>query len=343
MSEQILATLAAYHIRPGQSLRVGLISNPGSGGNRRGLDAIKRVVAAYPDVVHREARSPADMAAALKDLGDQGLDLLIINAGDGTIAAALTSLFNDRPFSKQPLLALLRGGTTNITAGDAGMKQRPAKALKRLLSWAQSVHTDVELLERPVIRVQRAPEEDPLYGMVFGVGALVSGTEYCHEKVLSRGVRGGLGPAICTLRLLFAMLRGDTRYVAPIGIDVRIDSQDPQRAIEVSDKEFFVLMVCAVERLSVGMRPYWGPQQGPLYYTAIRANPAHPLRAIPRLLWGHVNRFATPENGYASCKLTEVELTMDGRMSLDGELYEVGHGRGPLRLSHGGNLSFIRC
>ncbi|RPJ69302.1 MAG: hypothetical protein EHM15_13075, partial [Desulfobacteraceae bacterium] len=119
--------------------RLGLISNPLSGANkRRGLAELHRLLACHPGMPHVEVRTAADVSSALRELARAEVDLVAVNSGDGTVQAVLTSLFVERPFPSLPLLALLAGGTTNMTALDLGLRGSVAGGLRRLIHWARS-------------------------------------------------------------------------------------------------------------------------------------------------------------------------------------------------------------
>ena len=99
---------------------IGLISNPKSQGNRRGLSAIERA-AEEAGIEHRILSDMADLRPALEDLAAKGVELLVVNGGDGTLQAALTAVLEDRPFDRRPLLAVLPRGMTNMSAADIGL------------------------------------------------------------------------------------------------------------------------------------------------------------------------------------------------------------------------------
>lgn len=323
-------------------LRIGLLSNPSSLRNRRGLGAIRRILVRNPQVCHREVQTPTEVAEALSEFAGSGLDVVAINGGDGTVQAALTALFHRRAFHHLPLIALLRGGTTNMIAGDVGLKGCQTKALGKLLALASKVHPQVGVLERPVLRVQAAPDQDPLFGMFFGMGAIIKGIEHCHRRIHSKGLRDGLAPGLTTLRVLMGMARGNQQYVAPVSVKVELDPQERMASEAMQPQDLLFLLTSTLERLFLGLRPYWGGGAGPLYCTAVRARPAHVLRALPPLFWGHPNRCGTPENGYSSFKVNALQLTMDSRFTLDGELYQAESRAGPVSITWGGSASFIR-
>ncbi|MFO7495301.1 MAG: diacylglycerol kinase family protein, partial [Desulfobacterales bacterium] len=88
--------------------RLGVISNPQSGRNRRQMAAIRGFLAGQGQIAQREVLDAADVAAALAAFAREGIDLVALNSGDGTVQAALTTLFNERPYGEAlPLLALL--------------------------------------------------------------------------------------------------------------------------------------------------------------------------------------------------------------------------------------------
>jgi len=89
--------------------RIGLISNPFSGGNRKGLQPVEKMLAGYGRTIHQQVVEPQQVAAAIRDFAARGVDLVAVNGGDGTISAVLTALFTTEwPDRRLPVLALLR-------------------------------------------------------------------------------------------------------------------------------------------------------------------------------------------------------------------------------------------
>ena len=128
--------MAFKFLRSGKTSRIGVIINPLSGGNRNGLEDIRRLICDYPRVVHCDVQTPDDVLEALKDFARQEVDLLAVNGGDGTIQAVLTALFHHQPFEMQPLLAVLQSGTSSMTARDVGFTGCRIKSLRKLFTWA---------------------------------------------------------------------------------------------------------------------------------------------------------------------------------------------------------------
>ena len=145
-----------------------------------------------------------------------------------------------------------------------------------------------------------------------------------------------LAPGLTIALFLIAVaLRGDT-YVAPVPITVALDENPPEA------RNCFLLMVSALDRLFLGIRPYWGKENEPLHYTAVDSRPQYLVRALPALLRGRTNRYGTAKNGYFSCNVQRVRLILNSGFTLDGELFEAKAQCGPVVVQNGGTASFLR-
>lgn len=316
--------------------RLGVISNPRSGRNRRRMAAIRGLLAGQGAIAHREALNAADVAAALAEFARDGIDLVALNAGDGTVQAALTTLFGERPYHRLPLLALLSGGTTNMTHRDLGLRGPPLAALKRLIDWADHGRGHATLLTRPVLRVRRPASPMPLYGMFFGAACVYGGIELFHSRVRGLGLRGGPAQLVVLARLLTALAAGETAVLTPATAEIRVDGA------RLAPRRFMLITVHTLDHLILGLKPFWGEGRGPLRLTAISARPRRFMHVLPSLLWGRPTRHTRPENGYFSFNGDEIGLTLDGGFALDGERFRADCRQGELTIDVGGLATFLR-
>jgi len=320
---------------PGQRPHIGVLINPLSGGNLNGLGSIRRIIRDNPGVIHRDVQTPREVLDALLDFARRNVDLLAVNGGDGTVQAVLTNLFLHQPFSAMPLLAVLQSGTTSMTARDVGFSGSRVKSLQKLFKWADTGDGEPKVVQRPVLQVQ-APGHQTYYGMFFGASAIYQGIEYFHRKVNTKGLRGELGPGITILRFLWSAVRQRSGFIPPIPVSVTIDDKQAQNF------DSFVVLVSTLERLFLGIHPYWGVESGPLHYTAVRAYPQHLLMALPALLRGRHSRIGTNENGFYSHNAHEIKLSLGGGFTLDGQLYTPESQEKPTVVRYGGVANFIR-
>jgi hypothetical protein len=322
-------------LKTGQPPRIGVLVNPLSGGNRKGLGAVRSALAAGPRVRQCDVQTPRDVLAGLAEFARHDVNLVVINGGDGTVQAALTALFHHRPFETLPLLAVLQSGTTSMTARDVGFPGAPVRALERIFRWADGGQGQPVILRRPVLQV-RAPGHEPRYGMFFGTAGIYQGIQYFHRNLNSRGLKGELGPGLTIARFLWAASFRRSDFISPVPITIALDDNPPQPL------DCLVLLVSTLERLFLGLYPYWGDEKAPLHYTALGTRPRHLLRTLPFILRGRKNRLAGPQNGYFSHNASRIELNLDSGFTLDGQLYIPADRREPTVVASGATAAFLR-
>ena len=333
--ENMTETISVDALKPVRIPHIGVLINPYSGGNKNGLADIHRTIAQYPRTLYCEVRKPRDVLAALIDFARRQVELVVVNGGDGTVQAVLTALFHHHPFETLPVLAVLQSGTTSMTARDVGFSGSPVKALEKIFRWADSGEGDPSIVRRPVLEVQ-APGHDTRYGMFFGTAGIYQGIQYFHRKVSSKGLKGELGPAITIARFLWAVSLRRSGFISPVPITIAVDDHPAQQL------DCLVLLISTLERLFLGLYPYWGTEKGPLHFTALRTRPRHLLRALPFILRGRKSNYTTPGNGYFSHNTNEIRLNLDSGFTLDGQLYTPENRQEHTVVKFGARASFLR-
>jgi hypothetical protein len=317
--------------------RLGVISNPLSGGNRRGrIREVYRCLQNYPGIPHREVRTLSDLRAALDELAARGVNILAVNSGDGTVQATLTMLSNRRPFARPPLLALVGGGTTNMTHHDLGLPGDHVRALGRLLNWACHGDGDARVRRRTLLRVDRPDRPAPIYGLFFGAAGIFKAIQFFHSSIHRRGLSGDAAHLLILARFIWGLLRRHDALVAPVSAAIRTE------CMAVPRRDYLMLLVTTLDRLVLGLRPFWVEGSGPLRVAAVAARPRGLLKAIPALTRGRATPHACLENGYLSCNARDIHLHLSGGFTLDGELFAVDPRLGPVRVQAGGTADFLR-
>lgn len=318
-------------------MKIGLISNGRSRRNRRTLARVSEIAGAAPDVEHAVLDGVEGLEEALAGFAARGVEIVAVNGGDGTVQAALTVLLGPAtPFARLPLLALLPGGTTNMTAADVGLRGGRERGLARLIAAAAGAARPATV-ERHVVGVDRGVGEPVQFGMFFGTAGICRAIEYCRQAVHPLKVNSGLASAL-TLAGLFRRLLfqrgGSDAVLSGDRIAVALDGQDPQAA------EHFLLLVTTLDRLVLRSRPFWGTGSGGLRYTSVRWPPRGLLTRVPRVMYGGAPRRLPPETYESRCA-DRISLTMDCPYTLDGETFRPAPGI-PLTLHDGGRVSFVR-
>lgn len=312
---------------------IGLISNPNSGHNRDQFARVEALIARQPAIQHVVTRCPADIAPALEALSRRQVEVLAINGGDGTSAAILGRMLEQRLFAKPPLIALLPGGTANMNAGDVGIRGRLIPAVRRFCSWCEDPqNTQDRVVERPLLRVHAGGVSH--YGMFLGAGAVMQGTEYTHRKIHARGLRDEFSLALGTARTIWGVLRDDPRFNQAVSISLRLDD-----AVESATHDTLILAVSTLHRLFFGMRPFWGTGPGRLRMTLLEQHCTRFLRTFISIARGRPNRNAVPDSGYISHNADRIHLSMEGGLNLDGEIIQAG---GAVGIDTTESLRFLR-
>lgn len=317
---------------------VGALHNVDSGKNRKkGYQEIWRLLAADPCVHQLEVKTPADMESVLETFKREHTGLILINGGDGTVQAILTILYKLYVNDPKPLLAVIPSGTTNMIAGDIGLRGKRERAVRRLLESVRENRVENFLITRPILRVSTERGQIPVYGMFFGGAGIYAGIEYCRNKIHTLGLSGELGPALAMLNVIGSFAFGSKKVLKPSRIQMDVNKESPVT------RDCMLIYATTLERFFLGLRPFLKTSSAPVYFSAIESNPKHMLRILPSFVRGKRHRLFTRENGYESRNIERVALHLEGGFTLDGEMYSADENTGPVIIEHAGQISFVRC
>jgi hypothetical protein len=316
--------------------RLGIISNPTSGSNRQRFPAICRYIDRQRHLPHRIATNAEEVVTALEDLARRDVNLVAINAGDGTVQAALTALFHHRPYQTLPLLALLCGGTTNMTAKDLGSRGSRIRSLERILAWSRSGKGNARIVRRPILRVRHPASQIPHYGLFFGAAVIYRGIRLFHSRIHGLGLKGNPANALILARYLAAIAARNLDALGATRARITVDGTP------LGPNRFMMILSHTLEQLIFGIRPHWGQEEGALRLTAVSADPKFVLRVMAAICQDRRSRLATPENGFHSHNANEIRIALDGGFALDGELFQAAPHQGELVLDAGGQAAFLR-
>jgi hypothetical protein len=295
--------------------RAGIISNPLS---RAGRTSHARLGTAAAGLPRAEPATRAELRDALRGFAARGVDLLAVQGGDGTLREVLTALpgagFGDRP----PEIAVLAAGKTNLAArvlGSAGMGEA---ALTRLLGAAERGTLKRRLL--PVLEVSRPglDGEPTLRGLLFGAAAFTEGKLLAEKRLHRRGVHDA---AAVALALAGVALRAglDRGHALRAGVPMAVAPDDrPER-----EGRRFLLLATTLDRLMLGLRPFWGEGRGAVRWLDVLAPP----RRLAAALWAGARgrpRPWMPSAGYLSGRAERLRVALGGPFVLDGEVFEPG-------------------
>ena len=297
--------------------KIGLISNPQSQRNRRGLDEISAAVAGVPDVIHIATDGREALDEALRELARQEVGVLLISGGDGTVQTVLTRLFEGTSFERTPYLAILPRGTANTTAADLGLRGRAAAAVARLIAACRDGTLAEHVVERPILRVENIQGGTPQRGMMFGAGAITDAIEFCCREIYARGLKGKVGMSVALAGVLLGAVLGrrGNGVLRSHVIGVALDGGPESRT------DRLLVLATTLDRLMLGSRPFWNCAGRPIRFTGIDYPPEHLVRSAPKVLYGW-RRQTLPPEVYHSQGAWRIAVRVDGPFTVDGEMFQ---------------------
>ncbi|MFT5132998.1 MAG: diacylglycerol kinase (ATP) [Gammaproteobacteria bacterium] len=313
--------------------RIGIITNPLSGRIKNNVSTFKNLALSIPGAIYREACNQPEFERVVLEFAEYQIDLLVILAGDGTIHGLLSIILSKQTLSPIPKFAFIPAGTTNMTAKDFNTFGHPEKVLEKLKKLLEDKQA-YTFVDRSVLCVRHG-DDVPRHGMFFGTGIIADGVKYFQKRVRRTGITGEKASAIVLLRYLFFLLSGrsDTANEnVKIHIQTNID--------EGKEEDSLLIFATCLERLLLGMRPYWGQQEKQIHSTFVQQSPRKLWRSILPLLTGK-GRGLSPSDGYRSDNLSSLILTMTGDYIIDGEVYSADQRKGKVYISADDSISVM--
>lgn len=295
--------------RPGaltQAPRIGAIVN-----RRAHLNASREIGEVHSIQGWAAPADPTALRAELARFAASGIDVLVIDGGDGTIRdvlSAAASIFGTR----MPSIAVVPSGKTNALAVDLGVPS--TWTLADAVSAARAGRTR----SRSPVEISRWEGREPtLHGFLFGTGAFVRATGMAQTTHRMGAFRGVAVAMALTGALLQTILAGSDNGLRR-GEHTRIKLDDGY----VLERRLYLALGSTLERLPLGLKPFGAIRSG-LKLLTIDASPPFLLAVAPVLLSG-----SRPEwmrrLGYRHVDADVVSISAPVGFVLDGELFPGG-------------------
>ncbi|MBE7526407.1 MAG: acylglycerol kinase family protein [Burkholderiales bacterium] len=311
---------------------IGLIYNPHGGRFRKYPARMQDLLSALPEIRQIRASNQIEFEQAVMVLVQAEIRWLIVVGGDGTLQGVISCLFDHLAPERWPEITIIPAGTTNMTALDLGVNEQAEQILIRIGQFLRQPGK-IKQVTRPVLRIEQTGKKN-VYGMMLGLGLIARGVKFSRSQIKQLGITGNIFTVLIVLRSLAGTFLGRPQ---PEWAPVCIRQKDETGAL--SEKIYQFAFVSALEKLLLGIRPYWGREPAPLHATFIRQHSKHFWRAIWPLIVGrghHLKR----EDGYISYNAASIELWLDDEYIVDGELYHASSQDGPLTITADGPVLF---
>jgi len=310
-----------------QGLRIGVIRNPRSHRNRRAPPDWS----GRPDISVAVPQSKAAIEEALTAFAAQGIDVLMIEGGDGTVRDVLTRgavVFGER----WPLIAMVPKGKTNALALDLELPSH--WTFDEAVAAASRGRT---VRRRPVV-IECEDRERALWGFIFGAGAFNAAIEtgqVAHRFGAFQSFAIGLTAVFGLVQALFGIGNSPWRRTAPMRVRDEADGAELEHSGHGSRTSRYVALFSTLRRFPLGITPFRESDQG-MRYLLLDAPVRRVTWRIPSILLG-IEGPNDPAIGIHRGVGEAFRIDLDGRFILDGESF------GPSRmvLRQGPELEFV--
>ncbi len=311
--------------------RIGVISNPRSHASNAGQ--LADFARHFPKVRFAAPQSRAELQSVLADFARQQVSVIAVDGGDGTVRAVITDLPNAYP-GDWPDLALLASGKTNVIAADLGSVGRGDRELRRLLA-AIGDGTARRRTTRPALEAAwgAAPDE-VVRGFLFGAAAFSYGTILANKILHPAGIVRGPSVAVSIAEVLRRTLFGAERRHLAQGEMMHIAADGDDRG----EGRRFILLATTLNRLMLGLWPFWGEGDAPIHWLDVSAPPQRLLRGIAAAARGRPRPWMAAA-GWGSGRAQGLDLGFDHPFIVDGDIYPAVSGN--LRLSVTRPIGFL--
>ena len=222
-----------------------------------------------------QPRDRAELVEQARQFREDGVDIVAVNGGDGTLHVVLTAFIEAYGNDPIPPVAILRGGTMNTIAGGLGVRGSPAEILSALLL---RFHTEqpMPLAERSILRVEGG--EKPEYGFLFGNGILSNFLEehYAVHEPSPFTAAMLFGRAILSALVGGALIQ---RISRPADCEVEVDGHT------WPSKRYLTVAAGSVDDIGFGFRPFYESLRHPgrMHALGFACGPVALVKSLPRI------------------------------------------------------------
>ena len=297
----------------------GVLYNPRSHRNR---DA-SIVEPDYPVIRVEQPLRRRELKGAMQRFVDSGVELLVINGGDGTVRDALTGgamVFGD----KWPDIAVLPRGKTNALTVDLGMPKQWS------LEEAIIAHRDGRRVQRcPMVLEPMDDKELTRLGFILGAGvflAAIDSGQDAHKFGAFDSLAVGVTAVWGVMQALFGNDDNAWRRGAKARINLGDPGGGPMQALPRSKwgdpASRAMIFLSSLNTFPAGLRPF-GDCPGPLRLAVIDHLRRRVVAQMPWILRGHHSEKLEAQ-GMHRRAAERIELDLGDKFILDGEVFAPG-------------------
>ncbi len=300
-------------------LRCCIVNNMNAGKNKKQVYNRSRFLPyVQRDTVILDTYSIEDLETVVDVIKKEGINLLILNGGDGTLQMGITELIKHLPQDKIPIMLPLRGGTMNMAANNLGIRKSPIDTVRIIMDHIRDFHKGEERLSTIPLKVLKIKdtEHGTRYGFTFSNGIVYK----IQKEYYATGNPSFQTAANLTTTIIGNFILGTQKgkfFFEKIRAHITIDGR-------VYPYNKTLLSVASVlQKLVLWFKPFYQPEKKGIdnfYFLSVSMNSFSIIANIRALSSGrmlHEKAF----NGVAG----KVTIQSDSGYGIDGELTNDGY------------------
>jgi len=320
-------------ITPGSVRRIGMVRNPRSHRNARGKAARNAALDELgSDIEIAEPATRDEIDAVLARFAQRGIDLLIVDGGDGTVRDVLSrglAVFGDA----WPRLMVLPKGKTNALAVDLGM--HGICTLDEAVVALPSAHT---LERRPLLIERQDAPAPPVMGFIMGAGIYtlaIEAGQVAHRYGAFQSFAVGVTAFAGIMQGLVGFGRTRWREPVPISLFIGADEHELPNALDPEGGLRFAAGFSTLRTFPLGMKPF-AEVDGAVRFLVYDRPLRRAMALAPAVLMG-LDRPFLARLGIHRGGSEQVTVDLGCPFIVDGEAFPSGR----YRIAAGPSLQFI--
>ncbi|MBX7541608.1 diacylglycerol/lipid kinase family protein [Qipengyuania sphaerica] len=283
-------------------------------------------------IVRPEKRS--DIAHALAGFAQEGIGLLVISGGDGTVRDVLTmgqAVFGDN----WPQLAVLPRGKTNALNVDLGSPRD--WSLTRVIAAFEDPEGR-RVTRRPLAVSEIGSDDPPMLGFIMGAGAFALGVDVgqdAHKAGFFNSLAVGMTSAWGIAESLFGSDENRWRRGAAMDLRYLPSNERMERSEHGKPERRTIMLASTLETMPLDIKLF-GKGQGPIRLVVLDHPRRRILASLPAILTGWHPRWLAGA-GLHHLEAEGFSIALDSQFILDGEHFPGGS----YRVEQGPQLTFV--